>query len=104
MRFSFQSKYCLEQEVYPEFLRYPNGNKALRLKALSGEPLVTVSVNPGEIVPDEFLAVKEWSENEGVTEGLKQANIINGQPVLSFPSGHVMIHCYRLTEEFRDEW
>jgi len=100
----FQSEYCPEQEVKPEFLRYSNGNKALRFTALDGTPLVTASVNPGQPLPDDLLAVKDWSENEGVSDQLRQANIIFGPPVLSIKSGFVVIHCYLLTDEFKDKW
>ena len=108
MRVQFESAYCAKEEVVLELSRYhSNGNKALQLYSLDGEPILTATANPhppGDVVPDHLLPVKDWSENEGVVDGLKKAGIIEGEPELMIPSGFVTIDCYRITAKFADKW
>lgn len=78
--------------------RYPNGNIALEIWQDDYGPIVRVTVNPGVPLPEDYLAVKDYSENKGMTDFLQRLDIIVDAPVMSIPSGHVWIHVYRLTE------
>lgn len=58
-------------------------------------PYGTASVNlPFELNPN-LIAIKNWSENEGIEEELQDAGII-GQKVGEVPQGYVDIPIYEL--------
>ena len=65
--------------------RYHNGVNAIWIENKTGEQELCASVNPPEgsmfdpHLCRNFVAVKNWSENEGVAEGLKRAGIIGGE-------------------------
>ena len=91
--------------------RYLNGNLALQIvgakgSELEGEPICTASVNPGIEIPPAQIAVKNWSENDGMDDFLSKTGII-GELVGKIPSGFVTIPVYALTESglelFKDE-
>lgn len=86
--------------------RYRNGNLALQIVAVKGgdyegEPLCTVTVNPGFEIPDTQIAVKNWSENEGIDDLLTSLGVI-GELVETIPSGFVSIPVFELTESGRE--
>ena len=77
---------------------YHNGNNALQLiDADNGEPILTASVNPSIELPPSVLAVKDYSENEGIAQCLIDNGII-GEKKGEIPSGWVRIGIYELTE------
>lgn len=78
--------------------RYNNGNVALQVEGPEGL-VCTCSVNPGVPLPGNELAVKDWSENEGMVEGLKRQGVIFGDPVKTLPTecGFVKIKVFPLT-------
>lgn len=51
-------------------------NPALILNTELGEPYCKASVNPNMILPVRWVAIKNWSENEGVMEALIAAGAI----------------------------
>lgn len=71
---------------------------ALQLICDDGEPWTTASVNMGHC-PDGCMFIKDWSENEGMVEALKEAGVISGDPVVTTESGFVTVKAYRLTDE-----
>lgn len=93
----WKSKYSVyeDAEFWPG--RYCNGNLALRVGSSKAGLVCTCSVNQGELLPDTELAVKDWSENEGMVEELKRQNVIFGDPVKTFRSGFVEIKAFALT-------
>lgn len=103
---TFKTKYA----SYPncEFVtnRYMNGNLALQVVSSEEGLITTCTVNPGEEIGDDFIAVKNYSENEGMDETLKEMGII-GEKVDEIPSGFVTIPVYKLTKKgkelFKDE-
>lgn len=79
---------------------YPNGNKALQV--FDNEGLVcTCSVNPGRKVADDCIAIKDYSENEGMADTLTKMEII-GERVGEIPSGFVVIPVFKLTQKGLD--
>ena len=74
---------------------HQHGNPGLQLRSEDGEPLLTASVNPDHKLPDGCIAIKTWSENEGVAQDLRDAGII-GSLVDQLPSGYVVINVYEL--------
>lgn len=57
--------------------KYANGRLALRLVNLEWEPLLTVTVNlPEVLLQADEVAIKDWSENEGVLDFLLTNRIV----------------------------
>jgi len=55
---------------------YFDGNTALQLTTIEGEPIGKATTNLGNTIPREFVYIKDYSENEGVLDTLINANII----------------------------
>ena len=61
-----------------------------------GEHWLTATVNvPG--IPQGCVAVKNYSEGEGLPELLRSAGVIEGEPLKHIASGYVSIPVFRLT-------
>lgn len=62
------------------------------------EPVCTASVNPpdGLKLPTGQIAIKDWSENEGVLPSLLATNWFKEEPVRIILSGHVEIYVLEL--------
>lgn len=82
-----------------EFGRYRNNNRiSIQLiEEKTGEPIATASVNLPSIngIMDNHIAIKDYSENEGMVEALKKAGII-GKSVAFVEQSHVTIGVYEL--------
>jgi hypothetical protein len=76
---------------------YTNGGTAIRIiDANDGMPVATASVWIGNLFNDE-IAIKDYSENEGILDALVQAEIVhpphrsvNGFPVVRLKRTNVM--------------
>lgn len=82
------------------FAQYGNGRTAIRLTdAETKQPIATASVNlPDEEMADDEVAIKNWSENEGMLEVLMGAGIVSG-PVRFTYSGYVTVPICQLLVE-----
>jgi len=96
----WKSKYATYKDCEFRTGRYGNGNLALQVESPAEGPICVCSVNPGVPLPDNELAVKDWSENEGMVEELKRQNVIFGDPVrtLNTAYGFVKIKVFALTD------
>jgi hypothetical protein len=96
----WKSKYAMYSDCKFRTGRYGNGNLALQVESLTEGLVCTCSVNPGVPLPDNELAVKDWSENEGMVEELKRQQVIFGDPVktLNTEYGFVKIKVFALTD------
>ena len=96
--FTFKTTYG----EYPncEFVtaRYTNGNLALQIVSRDEGPICTCTVNPGGVVAHDAIAVKDYSENEGMVETLTDMGII-GEELYRIPSGWVEIPVHKLTDK-----
>jgi len=92
---------CTEGPLIIEIGYYGGGLIALEGYTEDGEPFCRYSVNMGAGIPRGSICVKNWSEGEGQEQILKDAGIIEGDPVMLIPSGHVQVPVYMLTEKFR---
>jgi hypothetical protein len=74
------------------FNKYQNGQNAIQLFDMSdGFPFATASVALTNVeLESDDVAIKNYSENEGILESLIAAGIIS-QPHSFVPSGHVNI-------------
>lgn len=83
-----------------KFAQYINGNTAMFLEdADTSEPIITVSVNPDIELDESTMAIKNYSENEGVVEELLLENVIVGESIISIPSGFIEIPVYKLSDK-----
>ena len=81
-----------------------NGNNALMIVVTDEagneiEPYCVCSVNPGKTIPSDKIAVKDYSENTGMVEFLREQGIIEGEPTENIPSGFVNIPVFRLSRK-----
>ena len=67
-------------------------------------PICVCTVNPGERVDDGRIAIKDYSENEGMADTLLEMGIIKGKPLYTIPSGWVQIPVYELTDKGLSLW
>ena len=91
------TRFDMNETVRVQFERYPNGQLALLLVTADREPWLTATSAISTPIPIGCIAVKDWSENEGVPAILLQAGVIEGDPVAQVSSGFVAIPIYRLT-------
>ena len=80
---------------------YYNGRKAIKLvDAGTGEPIATATVNmPDQILKENWVFIKDYSENEGMTDALIKHGIIKPDEVSGASSGFVHVFAYELTDE-----
>ena len=82
----------LEEECYVSQLNYQdNDNISLQLYTMEFDELMcTASVNTDLVLPDNYVAIKDYGENEGILDALIQAKVI-GVPVEFIQSGFAFI-------------
>lgn len=97
-RVRFKSWDCIVRKC-----QYDNGRPALQLiDAEDGSPIATATVNlPDVPLGRNQVAIKDWSENEGMLKALTEAGIVKptGQTV---PSGYVEVPICELQPPFLD--
>ena len=91
------------EELHLQFGRYKDTNMvALQLNDSNGFPYMTASFNPVE-VPDtdttRLIAIKDWSENEGIEKALLDNNVFE-KFVKSIPTGYVNGSVYIVNKKF----
>ena len=96
----FKTKYATYRGCEFQTGRYCNGNLALQVVSETEGPKCICSVNPGVQVPDDMLAIKDHSENEGMVNILTEMGII-GERRAVIESGYVKIPVHALTEKGR---
>ncbi len=68
------------------------------MELFPGEPWGTLTVNVGPL-PDDRIAVKDYSEGSGNVLSLQKAGLIGDEPEEVRSSGFVLIPVYTLTEK-----
>lgn len=85
--------------VDAEFCAYANGRTAIRLSSFSDGPIAVATVNLPDSAPcgEDEIYVKDYSENEGMSDWLIANGFIE-RPILgTVNSGYVLIARYKLT-------
>ena len=101
---TFKTKYATYENCEFETGYYGNGNRALKVSSEEEGLICVCSVNqPWGNVPDDAIAIKNYSENEGMDETLADMGIIS-EKLAEIPSGFVTIPVYRLTEKGLALW
>ena len=96
-KFEFKSKYATYKDCYFQVGHYQNGNLALEIWNNTEGCINRPTVNPDVKIPTTHIAVKDYSENEGTVDALKDLGIIEGDPTQIIRSGWVEIPVYALT-------
>jgi hypothetical protein len=79
-----------------------NNNLALKIESEDKGLICVCTVNPDEKLSDDVICIKNYSENEGMVEFLKNMGII-GDMVKVIPSGWVELYdVYELTEHGKE--
>jgi hypothetical protein len=91
------TRFGSNEAVRAQFQRYRNGQICITLVTEEGEPWLDATSAIPFPVPAGCVAVKDWSENDGVPAILLQSGVIEGDPVAHIPSGYVAVPIYRLT-------
>lgn len=96
MKVQFKQWSCIAKGEH-----YSNGRKAIELiDSEDGSPIARATVNlPNDILDDNHVFIKNYSENEGMEDALINAGIIKGSPVYQTNSGHVQVNVFELTED-----
>ena len=95
--FTYKSQFGEYPDCQFQTGRYNNGNLAVEIWSTEEGPITRVTVNPGIKISDAAIAIKNYSENEGMVDWLLSENIIEGDPISEIPSGWVKIPVYQLS-------
>ena len=79
--------------------RYGNGNVALMIESDEEGPIARCTVNPSEYIAFPYIVVKDWSENQGMTEFLVSQGIVCGETKAEIETGFVTAKVMMLTEK-----
>lgn len=102
--FVCKTKYGEYPDCYFKAGHYDNGNIAILIESgEEEEPIMIASVNPWHDVEDDCVAIKNYSENEGIEAVLKEHGIITGEPQYSIQSGFVSIPVYKLADGWKEK-
>lgn len=101
-KFTCKLKYMEAKNCYFIGGNYHNGNTGIEIWNDEEGPIAKVTVNPDVKIPKEFIAVKDYSENEGMVDLLKSIGIIDESPVHTIYSESVEIPVYALTSKGKE--
>lgn len=76
---------------------YENDNLGIEIWSDTEGPITRVTVNPDIKIPEDSIAIKNYSENEGMVDWLKSMSIIDDEPTDIIHSGWVDIPVHKLT-------
>lgn len=97
--FTYKSKYGTYENCYFYGSQYQeSGNIALEIWSNEEGPICRVTVHPGIKVPEDCIAIKNYSENEGVVDWMKSMGFIEDAPVRIIKTGWVEIPVYKMTD------
>ena len=98
MKVKLKAKFIEEDEYTIIKSTYrTNGAIALTAKDSEGFPAFTITTNLEVSIPEGYIAVKHYSENEGLVQALIEADIIESIPLRFIQSGFVEIPVHKLT-------
>lgn len=95
--FTYESKYGTYKDSFFRVGHYENDNTAIEIWSNSEGPITKVTVNPDINVPKDMIAVKDYSENEGMVDWLMSMDIIEGEPLKIVNTGWITIPIYKLS-------
>jgi hypothetical protein len=101
MRKKFPTVTFLDTPCEIQLGEYPNGRLAISLIiSETGKPMARATVNlPNEYLPSDHVFIKEYSENEGMTQALLAANIIEYNAGVTIVGHNATVTLCKLNEE-----
>ena len=78
-----------------------NNNLALSVVSDTEGPIATCTVNTGDRLDDNHIAVKNYSENAGMEDFLRGEGVI-GRQTATIATGWVLVPVFELTEKGRE--
>lgn len=96
--FTYEGKYGTYEDSIFQVGHYDNGNIAIELWSNSEGPISRITVNPDIPLPNDRIAIKNYSENEGMVDWLISMDIIEHDPITIIHSGWVEIPVHKLTK------
>lgn len=93
------NRFGLSERLLVRFANYRNGQRAILLETLDGEPWTDATRAVGQPIPADCVAIKDYSENEGLLAVLIAGNVVEAVPVAPIGSGFVTLPVHRLTRE-----
>lgn len=97
--FTFTNKYGSYDNCYFETGVYENGNLAISIYSAEEGPIIRVTVNPDLIIPFPYIAIKDYSENEGMVSWLISQELIEDTPATVLDNSYVTIPVYKLSDK-----
>lgn len=92
-----------KEQVFMDMQYYANGQSAITLLTIDGEVQAVATVAIDVRLAEDEIAIKNYSENEGMLEFLQEVGIIK-PPHRFVPSGYVNIPICRIAEDARYLW
>lgn len=99
--FTLETKYGRYENCFFRTNAYRDGSIAIKASQVVdgfSEPILFVTVNLGHPLPENCIAVKDYSENEGVLDCLQELGLIT-EVVCRERSGYVIIPVCRYDPE-----
>jgi hypothetical protein len=91
------NRFGSNQTLNVRFERYRNGQRAILLETPEGESWTDATRAVGCPLPADCVAIKDYSENEGLLALLVKAGVLEPQQLATIPSGFVELPVHRLT-------
>ena len=101
-KFTYKSQYGEYHNCQFMIGYYENGNLGIEIWSDTEGPITKVTVNPDIKIPKDRIAIKNYSENEGIVDWLISEGIIEDTPVQIIPSGWIEIPVHKLTAKGLD--
>jgi hypothetical protein len=102
-KFTYTSKYATYENCMFCVNKYVHTkNLALSIYSEEEGPITTCTINTDHVSKGDEIGVKNYSENEGMVDFLKNIGIIEGEPVHVQNSGWVEIPYYKLSESGKE--
>lgn len=95
--FTYKSKYGEYDHCFFQVGHYQNDNLAIEIWSNEEGPISRVTVNPGIYIDNDRIAIKNYSENEGMVDWLVSEGLIEELPIEHISSGWVKIPIHELT-------
>ena len=95
--FTYKSKYGTYKDCQFVIGYYENGNLGIEIRSNTEGAIARVTVNPDIPISIDEIAIKDYSENEGMVDWLLSMNIIEEEPIREIESGWVTIPVHKLT-------
>ena len=100
------NRFNSHERVTVRFSQYASGGVAILLDCDDGSPYANATININDDVRTPLatneVAIKDYSEGEGMADLMIENGIINAQVIKSADIGHVLVNIYQLSQSSLD--